>query len=69
MPATIVIAGGLVFLPPWCGRRLPAVGQRVKGKNFRIFDLRSFQQTDSPGFISRYRYLYSNQIIKIGGVK
>ena len=30
MPTTIIIAGSLVNPPPWCGRRLSAVVQRVK---------------------------------------
>jgi len=29
MFTTIVVAGGLVKLPPWCGQRFPAVGQGV----------------------------------------
>ena len=29
IPSTIIIAGGLVHPPPWCGRRFPAVGQMV----------------------------------------
>ena len=34
MPVTILVAGGLVKPPPWCGRRFPAVGQGVKTTKF-----------------------------------
>ena len=30
MPASIVLACGLVHPPPWCGRRFSAMGQGVK---------------------------------------
>ena len=30
MPATIIVAHGLVHPLPWCGPRFPAMGQRVK---------------------------------------
>jgi len=35
MPATIIVAGGLVHPPPWCGQRFSAMEQRVKGTTLK----------------------------------
>ncbi len=46
MPATIVVARGLVHLPPWCRRHFPAMGQRVKrNRNVNVILLHTFYLT------------------------
>ena len=42
MPATIVIARGLVQPPPRCGRRFPAVRQGVNQFDIDIIGLNKF---------------------------